>query len=107
MILASSGQPAIPSGSLRSSIQPRKSTHTIEAVMQHRDPSTHDSPYRTILQKLHISPDFFGASVFAARIPLVSADTGEDFSNNLFTDLAPILALFGEQVAWSCHKVFA
>jgi hypothetical protein len=89
MILASSGQPAIPSGSLQS-------THT----------STHASPYRTILRGLHISPGFFGTSVFAARIPFVSADTGEDFSNNLFSDLAPILALFGEQVAWSCHKVF-
>ena len=28
-----------------------------------------------------------------------AADAGEDFSNNLFSDLAPILALFGEQVA--------
>lgn len=27
------------------------------------------------------------------------AVTGEDFSNNLFSDLAPVLALFGEQVA--------
>ena len=41
----------------------------------------------------------FAASVFAARIPVVLADTGEDFSNNLFSDLAPVLALFGEQVA--------
>ena len=41
----------------------------------------------------------FGTSVFAAHIPFVLADAGEDFSNNLFSDLAPILALFGEQVA--------
>ena len=41
----------------------------------------------------------FGASVFAAHIPVALADTGEDFSNNLFSDLAPVLALFGEQVA--------
>ncbi|KAF8426089.1 hypothetical protein EV426DRAFT_43350 [Tirmania nivea] len=41
---------------------------------------------------------FFRASVFAIRIPLVSADEGDDFSNNLATDLAPILSLFGEQV---------
>ncbi|KAK2740497.1 hypothetical protein FQN55_008840 [Onygenales sp. PD_40] len=27
----------------------------------------------------------------------VAADRGEDFSNNLFTDLAPLLALFGEK----------
>lgn len=38
--------------------------------------------------------------IIASRLPLVSAgDAGEDFSNNLFSDLAPILALFGEQVA--------
>ena len=41
----------------------------------------------------------FGAAVFTARIPFVLADTGEDFSNNLFSDLAPVLTLFGEQVA--------
>ncbi|KAK0725183.1 hypothetical protein B0H67DRAFT_507868 [Lasiosphaeris hirsuta] len=28
----------------------------------------------------------------------VAADTGDDFSDNLFTDLAPLLALFGERV---------
>ncbi|KAH8680168.1 hypothetical protein BGZ61DRAFT_550873 [Ilyonectria robusta] len=28
----------------------------------------------------------------------VAADTGDDFSNNLFSDLAPLLALFGERV---------
>ena len=38
------------------------------------------------------------ACAFALRIPFVSADTGDDFSNNLATDLAPILSLFGEQV---------
>jgi hypothetical protein len=36
---------------------------------------------------------------FFAHVPSVLADTGDDFSNNLFSDLAPILALFGEQVA--------
>lgn len=36
---------------------------------------------------------------FAARIPSVLADAGDDFSNNLLSDLAPILALFGENVA--------
>ena len=40
-----------------------------------------------------------GSSVFAARVPFVSADAGEDFSNNLASDLAPLLSLFGEQVA--------
>jgi hypothetical protein len=28
----------------------------------------------------------------------VSDSSGDEFSNNLFSDLAPILALFGEQV---------
>ena len=41
----------------------------------------------------------FAASVFAANVPFVLADSGGDFSNNLFSDLAPVLALFGEQVA--------
>ena len=40
-----------------------------------------------------------GALVVIAFPPLASADDGDDFSNNLFSDLAPILALFGEQVA--------
>ncbi|KAF8244011.1 hypothetical protein K440DRAFT_526639, partial [Wilcoxina mikolae CBS 423.85] len=37
--------------------------------------------------------------VFAAHIPFVSAGSGEDFSNNLLSDLAPLLALFGDQFA--------
>ncbi|SPO04032.1 uncharacterized protein DNG_06715 [Cephalotrichum gorgonifer] len=37
--------------------------------------------------------------LFAGFLPSCSAaDDGDDFSNNLFTDLAPILALFGERV---------
>jgi hypothetical protein len=35
----------------------------------------------------------------AALSSTAAAGTGDDFSNNLFSDLAPILALFGEQVA--------
>ena len=66
--------------------------------------NTRDTPeggprYRTMLQKIQISSSFFRASIFAARIPFVSAaSAGDDFSNNLFSDLAPILALFREQV---------
>jgi len=38
--------------------------------------------------------------VLAAHIcPTVADDTGDEFSNNLFSDLAPLLTLFGEQVA--------
>ena len=38
--------------------------------------------------------------VLANLVNLVCAgdDDGKDFSNNLISDLAPILALFGEQV---------
>jgi hypothetical protein len=44
------------------------------------------------------------------------AESGNDFSNNLFSDLAPVLALFGEQVAiqfmsqsmgWADNIIFA
>jgi len=31
--------------------------------------------------------------------PAVAEDTDDNFSNNLLSDLAPLLALFGEQVA--------
>lgn len=55
--------------------------------------------YRTMLQRLHPTRGFFRAFTFAAGVPFVSAeDSGDEFSNNLFTDIAPILALFGEQV---------
>lgn len=45
-----------------------------------------------------------------------AADSGDDFSNNLFSDLAPLLTLFGEQVAkqflsqsmgWADNIIFA
>jgi len=56
--------------------------------------------YKTqLLKTFNISAQLFGTSVFASFIPTVLADSGGDFSNNLFSDLAPILALFGEQVA--------
>ncbi|KAF8541742.1 hypothetical protein BDD12DRAFT_731468, partial [Trichophaea hybrida] len=55
--------------------------------------------------------------LIALSIPEIAyADTGDDYSNNLFTDLAPLLALFGEQFAkqfmsqsmnWLDHIVFA
>ncbi|KAF8251305.1 hypothetical protein K440DRAFT_595898, partial [Wilcoxina mikolae CBS 423.85] len=55
--------------------------------------------------------------LIALSIPEVAfADTGDDYSNNLFTDLAPLLALFGEQFAkqfmsqsmsWLDHIIFA
>ncbi|RYP73985.1 hypothetical protein DL771_003296 [Monosporascus sp. 5C6A] len=46
----------------------------------------------------------------------VAADAGDDFSNNLFSDLAPLLALFGERVTtqfmsqsmgWADNIIFA
>jgi ankyrin repeat protein len=54
--------------------------------------------------------------VVAAISSAATADSGDDFSNNLFSDLAPILALFGEQVAmqfmsqsmgWADNIIFA
>ncbi|RYP60658.1 hypothetical protein DL769_008034 [Monosporascus sp. CRB-8-3] len=53
-------------------------------------------------------------ALFLARV--VGADDGDDFSNNLFTDLSPLLALFGEQfckqfmsqsMGWLDHIIFA
>ncbi|KAF8247282.1 hypothetical protein K440DRAFT_551341, partial [Wilcoxina mikolae CBS 423.85] len=52
----------------------------------------------------------------AVLIAGVGADQGDDISNNLFSDLAPLLALFGEQVCkqylsqsfhWLDHVIFA
>ena len=40
-----------------------------------------------------------GVLVVTAFSPLAAADGGYDFSNNLFSDMAPVLALFGEHVA--------
>lgn len=67
--------------------------------------------------KLRYSQPIFIAVAIMARIPMASAIAqGEDFSNNLFSDLGPILALFGEQVAkqfmagslgWADNVIFA
>ncbi|KAK1242983.1 hypothetical protein MKX08_005795 [Trichoderma sp. CBMAI-0020] len=38
------------------------------------------------------------ALVYVLLLQSVTADSGDDFSNNLFTDLSPVLALFGERV---------
>ena len=52
---------------------------------------------------LCIPSKLVAALVVVARIPFVAAmETGDDFSNNLFSDLAPILTLFGEQVITTC-----
>ena len=70
------------------------------------DTSGGDSQRQTIFQRIQISSNVFKGSIFAAHIPFVSAGAGDDFSNNLFTDLAPILALFGEQVISSMDGVY-
>jgi hypothetical protein len=82
----------------QSSIRQRKDRQQVNSVAEHRDADVTETAHQTVLQNLRISSRLFGASFFAARLPFVSADAGEDFSNNLFSDLAPILALFGEQV---------
>ncbi|KAK0638562.1 hypothetical protein B0T16DRAFT_449529 [Cercophora newfieldiana] len=38
------------------------------------------------------------AVLILIAVPAAAADDGDDFSNNLFSDLAPLLALFGERV---------
>ncbi|QGA22069.1 hypothetical protein EYB26_009783 [Talaromyces marneffei] len=40
--------------------------------------------------------------VFFCLVSCVSADTWDDFANNLATDLAPLIALFGEQITRQC-----
>lgn len=74
-------------------------------------------PLRSIFMKLRRLRSFLIVVLITARIPMVSAVAqGEDFSNNLFSDLGPILALFGEQVAkqfmagslgWADNIIFA
>lgn len=55
-------------------------------------------------------------TVLAASLPTAASDSGDDFANNLFSDLAPLLALFGERVAqqfmsqsmgWADNIIFA
>ena len=74
-----------------------------ELLSNHRcdDPSTIiNQAYRPFPLRLHIPRGIFSGVVFAACLPVASAlSNGDDLSNNLFSDLAPILALFGEQVA--------
>ena len=82
------------------------------------DSSTTDNQtYRPFPLRLYIPRGIFCGVVFAACLPVASAlANGDDFSNNLFSDLSPILALFGEQVAkqfmagslgWSDNILFA
>ena len=65
------------------------------SAAEHRRPPTRPG----WLKIFRVPSQLFGTTVFTAHIPFVLADAGTDFSNNLFSDLAPILALFGEQVA--------
>ncbi|WAO86219.1 Hypothetical protein NCS54_00348500 [Fusarium falciforme] len=41
---------------------------------------------------------FCGLFILATCASCVAADSGDDFSNHLFSDLVPLLALFGERV---------
>lgn len=58
-------------------------------------------PASAYYHALRITSKLLRAAIIAAGLPLVEAETdsGDDFSNNLIADLAPILALFGDQVA--------
>ena len=65
----------------------------------------------------NLATGIFCGVVLVALLLITSAlPDGNDFSNNLFSDLGPILALFGEQVAnqfmtgslgWSDNILFA
>lgn len=47
-----------------------------------------------------LPPPWLLLLLLLASLPLTAAESsGDEFSNNLFSDLAPLLALFGEQVA--------
>ncbi|KAH0613684.1 uncharacterized protein H6S33_005570 [Morchella sextelata] len=46
-----------------------------------------------------MSPVTFVPIVLLAFLPIVASDSGDDFTNNLFSDLGPLLALFGERSA--------
>lgn len=82
----------------QSPLRRRKGIELLESVADH-DLGITGKVHRALSQKLRFPSRFLGPFVFAAQIPFVSAaSTGEDFSNNLLSDLAPILALFGEQV---------
>ncbi|KAF7554153.1 hypothetical protein G7Z17_g3123 [Cylindrodendrum hubeiense] len=45
-----------------------------------------------------LATSYLGFLIAVSLIQSVAADTGDEFSNNLFSDLAPLLALFGERV---------
>lgn len=46
-----------------------------------------------------MSPITLVPVLFLAFLPIVASDSGDDFTNNLFSDLGPLLALFGERSA--------
>ena len=87
---------SVPKASGHESIQPRIDTHTSHKLaLRISAPSPNEG---TWLGRLRVPSRLFGALVFFVRVPLVlAADAGDEFSNNLFSDLAPLLALFGEQ----------
>ena len=88
-------------------INPPSDRTTTKPTTENPHDTSEGGPQRqTMLQRIQVSSSVFKGSIFAAHIPFVSADAGDDFSNNLFTDLAPILALFGEQVIYSMDGVY-
>ena len=106
---------------------PRQSVRQLHCAHQRPKPLTNhrcddssttiNQTYRPFPLRLHIPRGIFCGVVSAACLPVASAlANGDDFSNNLFLDLGPILALFGEQVAkqfmagslgWSDNILFA
>lgn len=93
------------------------STAWLQELSQ-RNNSVKPRALRLMSSKLHALLPFLIAVISITCIPTAYAltDDGDDFSNNLFSDLSPILALFGEQVAkqfmagslgWSDNVLFA
>ncbi|CAI7627382.1 unnamed protein product [Penicillium viridicatum] len=68
-------------------------------MYQYADTETR-KPDGVDLSKTLSCTEMFARTLFAilVALPLVRADGWDDFSNNLATDLAPFLSLFGEQI---------
>lgn len=91
--------------SRRLATQHRQNVKSVDIFESGKFP-TRNLSLHVIRYMLCLPSKLFAALVFVARIPFVAAmEAGDDFSNNLFSDLAPLLTLFGEQVPTKCSLV--
>ena len=49
--------------------------------------------FGSILRSISVLPAAFRTVFLAANAQLVAADSGDDFTNNLFTDIAPLVSV--------------